>query len=622
MENYEAWAINSWDYPGSASLEEKIKYFSRYGLLAANIHNTQPWKLKITTNSLVITPDWARKLPELDPTGKNLYISLGCFVKNIEVAAAYHNYKVTISLPKSSEDIILAFKNGKNTELSKLAPFITKRYSNRLPYSGEPISSAVMQKLQLLDTETKVYFSSNKRDIKNSSRLYIESVNALAAKAEITKEIAKWIKPNHTTDGDGMPGFVQGFAPSQTKIGKFIMSILPSRIGAKIITSADDKKMQSSPLISILVNGNKGKTDWLNTGRAFQELALRCFAHDVHITPMHSVVEVKETSLGIAKIFGLGKNLSPQMFFRMGYASNRAYHTPRRNIREVIDTESDLINTIDSPIEKRGVKIGKYNINYIKTGSGHPLVMVHGGNIGWGQFYPNLKEFAKRFTVYALDMPGAGRSTKVDFKKMDFTKDQLLILEGFIKQLKLRKPHLMGTSIGGWLVLKLAAKNYDSFGKLVVADPVGFSDYQTTQSKIMGIYPLTQLLTKTLFKPSWQNDNLEMLIRSTFYNQSLNLSREFINYFYETTFTSHNALYISKMIGSTKDLLLVEDLPKIKNATLVIWGEKDSLLSFEKNKQSIKFLPNAQTKLIKDGGHIISIEKAREFNSIVLDFLL
>jgi pimeloyl-ACP methyl ester carboxylesterase len=75
------------------------------------------------------------------------------------------------------------------------------------------------------------------------------------------------------------------------------------------------------------------------------------------------------------------------------------------------------------------------------------------------------------------------------------------------------------------------------------------------------------------------------------------------------------------MIGATNDLLITHKLSKIKNKTLVIWGEKDNLIPFEKNRQGIEMLPNAEVKVIKNAGHVVSIEKAKEFNMATLDFL-
>src|SRR5258708_30180448 len=125
----------------------------------------------------------------------------------------------------------------------------------------------------------------------------------------------------------------------------------------------------------------------------------------------------------------------------------------------------------------------------------------------------------------------------------------------------------------------------------------------------------------SMFKKGRDNKNIDKLLRSTFADPNLLLDKKFIEYFYETTDSSHNLLFISMMISSLKNLLLTSELGKIKNDTLIIWGEKDKTLPLRKNKDNFSLIPNSKVKIIKNGGHIVSIEKSKEFNSIVLDFL-
>ena len=50
----------------------------RYATLAANGHNTQPWKFSIKDDGIEILPDYSRRLPIVDPNDRQLWISLGC----------------------------------------------------------------------------------------------------------------------------------------------------------------------------------------------------------------------------------------------------------------------------------------------------------------------------------------------------------------------------------------------------------------------------------------------------------------------------------------------------------------------------------------------------------------
>ena len=54
----------------------------RFATLAANSHNTQPWKFSIKDSSISIAPDYARRCPIVDPDDHHLFVSLGCATEN------------------------------------------------------------------------------------------------------------------------------------------------------------------------------------------------------------------------------------------------------------------------------------------------------------------------------------------------------------------------------------------------------------------------------------------------------------------------------------------------------------------------------------------------------------
>ncbi len=61
--------------------------FIRYATLAANSHNTQPWKFRVGQDRIEILPDLARRTPAVDPDDHHLFASLGCAAENLALAA-------------------------------------------------------------------------------------------------------------------------------------------------------------------------------------------------------------------------------------------------------------------------------------------------------------------------------------------------------------------------------------------------------------------------------------------------------------------------------------------------------------------------------------------------------
>src|SRR5579864_940329 len=57
----------------------------RCATLAANSHNTQPWRFRIGERSIDVLPDFSRRTPAVDPDDHHLFVSLGCAATNLAV---------------------------------------------------------------------------------------------------------------------------------------------------------------------------------------------------------------------------------------------------------------------------------------------------------------------------------------------------------------------------------------------------------------------------------------------------------------------------------------------------------------------------------------------------------
>ena len=58
-------------------------------------------------------------------------------------------------------------------------------------------------------------------------------------------------------------------------------------------------------------------------------------------------------------------------------------------------------------------------IAYYKTGKGEPIILIHGLGLRAESWMEQINFFKKEFTVYAIDLPGHGKSTVLSQKKID-----------------------------------------------------------------------------------------------------------------------------------------------------------------------------------------------------------
>ncbi|WP_405486915.1 alpha/beta fold hydrolase [Nocardia sp. NBC_00511] len=110
-------------------------------------------------------------------------------------------------------------------------------------------------------------------------------------------------------------------------------------------------------------------------------------------------------------------------------------------------------------------------LNHHRTGSGEPLVLVHGVGSRWQVWEPIIPALAESFDVIAVDLPGFGGSEPLTTTTVSTLADALV---GFLADEGIENPHLAGNSMGGGIVLDLAARG---LARSVTAySPIAFWD--------------------------------------------------------------------------------------------------------------------------------------------------
>ena len=99
-------------------------------------------------------------------------------------------------------------------------------------------------------------------------------------------------------------------------------------------------------------------------------------------------------------------------------------------------------------------------------GSGRPLVLLHGGLGAIEMFGPNLPALAKGRQVIGVDLQAHGRTADIDRP----LSAELMAgdIAALIKHLKLERPDIMGSSLGGGVAIHLAAQHPELVGRLVI----------------------------------------------------------------------------------------------------------------------------------------------------------
>ena len=91
------WEIDEKSFPRDGTKSEKIRFLLGYAILAPSTFNTQPWRFMIREQELMVFADMERWLRISDADQRELYISVGCALENLLIAARHFGFASTIS---------------------------------------------------------------------------------------------------------------------------------------------------------------------------------------------------------------------------------------------------------------------------------------------------------------------------------------------------------------------------------------------------------------------------------------------------------------------------------------------------------------------------------------------
>jgi 4,5:9,10-diseco-3-hydroxy-5,9,17-trioxoandrosta-1(10),2-diene-4-oate hydrolase len=287
--------------------------------------------------------------------------------------------------------------------------------------------------------------------------------------------------------------------------------------------------------------------------------------------------------------------------------------------------QAQLIASIDPAIISRTIKVGGKKIHYIVVGKGRPLLLIHGATLGWGQWYKNIYDLSKKHKVIAIDLPGSGLSSRVDFNAEHLEKLFVDTVAATMTSLNIKSYDVVGHSFGGWVGARLALKYPKRVKKLVLINPVGLSQDIPSPFHILSISSFIPKILHVLVLGK-SHKKTEDFLKSVVTNPATQLSKFFINHFHAarliqgTQSPFHliaSALHKGKL---KKDYFILPDLEKISTKTLIVWGKQDKSMYFPSTLTKIKN-PRLKLHVYNDTGHIPFIEKATHFNQLLLSFL-
>jgi len=313
--------------------------FVRHATLAPSGHNTQPWKFSVEKDCIRIFPDFTRALPVVDPDNRELYISLGCALENLVIAAKHAGYDTEVKyFPAGEPDecLLVTLKHSNSTGDNNLFQAISRRHTNRREYTKQHIPAADLKKIESVPTEEGVTFLviTEPGAIKEIIDFVREGNRIQMNDDAFMDEIISWIRFSDSEEElhlDGLTSRAMGRSPAPGWLGRLFMRIF---VGAKSQSKTDEKNIRSSSALMVVISEKNDKKSWIDVGRSFERIALTLTTLEIENAHLNQPCEVPELKNQLQQHLALG-SAHPQLLLRIGYAEPLP-RSPRRPYQQVL----------------------------------------------------------------------------------------------------------------------------------------------------------------------------------------------------------------------------------------------------------------------------------------------
>jgi nitroreductase len=101
-----------------------------HAIKAPSGHNTQPWSFRLHESAIEVIPNFDHALPAADKENRELYISLGCAVENLCIAAGEKGYfaRPEIIMHSNSVHTIMVLLEKSTVQANPLFGAIDERH--------------------------------------------------------------------------------------------------------------------------------------------------------------------------------------------------------------------------------------------------------------------------------------------------------------------------------------------------------------------------------------------------------------------------------------------------------------------------------------------------------------
>ncbi|MEU7906129.1 Acg family FMN-binding oxidoreductase [Actinoplanes sp. NPDC049118] len=302
----------------------------RMATAAPSLHNSQPWLFRIGGPAVEVHADPSRRLPVLDPDGREQLISVGAAIFTLRLAIRGAGYRCrSATFPDREEPdlvarVFVAGPAAATPAVEALVAAVPHRHTNRFPFAHTPVPDDVLDHLaDAARREGATLTVAPPASRESILRLAREADQWLRVRPGYRAELARWSGTGVRHDGVPMWAVGPWDALEAVPIRDFAESVPLPR---------PTEKFEPYPTLLVLSTDGDDRADWVLAGQALQRVLLTATWQNLSTTPISQPVEVPELRRQLTDPAG---GRIAQMVLRVGHGKAVGV-TPRRGLADVM----------------------------------------------------------------------------------------------------------------------------------------------------------------------------------------------------------------------------------------------------------------------------------------------
>ena len=324
---------------GALLTAERARQIVGVAILAASIHNTQPWRWRYADGALELYADMSRKLAVADPYGRQLVVSCGGALYHAQIGARVQGLVPEIVRLPDGEDsdllarITVAGERPPTQQERDIFAAISERHTDRRPFGTDSLPRTVVDEVRAAVEEQGAFLHSfDRRD----DRIELAAMLSRSDAQEDTnpayqEELRRWTR----TDPDAVDGVPRYAVAADEDSRQSEFTVRNFDVADQAAEISVQSENVEHPAVLLIGTDTDTRTDHLEAGAALAATMLLLTARQWAASPLGQIVDLTASRERLRFMIGGGH---PQMLLRVGRPRviERPRATPRRPVDDVL----------------------------------------------------------------------------------------------------------------------------------------------------------------------------------------------------------------------------------------------------------------------------------------------